>query len=74
MFSGTDLKDSVKLIELIKNLIAHLGLPDTLSEMDIPESFLATLTEDTMLQTRLLINNPIELNYDSALAIYKAAY
>jgi len=31
------------------------------------------LAEDGMKQTRLLVNNPREMTYDAALAIYTAA-
>jgi alcohol dehydrogenase class IV len=32
------------------------------------------LARDAMLQQRLLVNNPREVAYDDALAIYQAAY
>jgi alcohol dehydrogenase len=32
------------------------------------------LAEDAMLQQRLLVNNPRDVAYDDALAIYRAAY
>jgi alcohol dehydrogenase class IV len=32
------------------------------------------LAQDAMLQQRLLVNNPREVSYDDALAIYRAAY
>jgi alcohol dehydrogenase class IV len=32
------------------------------------------LAEDAMKQTRLLVNNPRELTFDDAYAIYSAAY
>ena len=32
------------------------------------------LAEDAMLQQRLLVNNPRDVNYDDALAIYRVAY
>ena len=35
---------------------------------------LPILAEDAMKQTRLLVNNPREVSYDDALAIYRAAY
>ena len=42
--------------------------------MGIPEISLPKLAEDAMLQTRLLVNNPRELVFEDALAIYKAAF
>ena len=32
------------------------------------------LAEDAMLQQRLLVNNPRDVEYDDALAIYRTAY
>ncbi|HVK94056.1 MAG TPA: iron-containing alcohol dehydrogenase, partial [Noviherbaspirillum sp.] len=49
------------------------GLQTRLSEVGIQESDLAMLAEDAMKQTRLLINNPRDIGYEDALAIYKAA-
>jgi len=42
--------------------------------MNIPESDLPMLAEQAMLQQRLLINNPREVSFDDALAIYQQAY
>ena len=50
------------------------GLPQSLREMQIPEDILPKLAEDAMKQTRLLVNNPREVTYEDALAIYQAAY
>lgn len=71
---GSDEDISHQLIDGIEKLIKDVGLPATLREMKIEESFLPTLAEDAMLQQRLLINNPRDVNYDDALAIYQAAY
>jgi alcohol dehydrogenase class IV len=50
------------------------GLPQTLREMKIPESFLPRLAADAMNQTRLLGNNPRPVTEPDALAIYRAAF
>ena len=50
------------------------GLPQSLREIDIPEAILPELARDAMNQTRLLVNNPREVTYEDALAIYKKAY
>ncbi len=73
-FAGSNLEISALLIEKIETLIKDLGLPTTLREMDIKKEFLPTLAQDAMLQTRLLVNNPRDVNLDDALAIYQAAY
>ncbi len=58
----------------LAELSAACTLPQRLRELDIPESALATLADDAMLQTRLLVNNPREVTRDDALAIYEKAY
>ena len=73
-FEGSDLVIATKLVENLELLIKDLGLPTRLRDMDIEESFLPKLAEDAMLQTRLLVNNPRDVDYDDALYIYKAAY
>jgi len=62
------------LINHIEQLISDLGLPNTLSAMDVPKADLPMLASDGMKQQRLLVNNPREINEVNALAIYEAAY
>lgn len=59
--------------ELVR-LIEDVGLPATLEQAGVPAEALATLAKDAMLQQRLLVNNPRDVAYDDALAIYRAAY
>jgi len=74
VFAGSDREIGETLIAQLEALIAQLSLPSTLSEMGIAEDFLETLAEDAMKQTRLLVNNPREMTFESALDIYRAAY
>lgn len=62
------------LIKYFETLINSLNIPKTLREVDIPESALPMMASDSMLQTRLLINNPKPVSEKDALAIYQAAY
>jgi len=71
---GSDEDVASALIEYLATMIAELGLPTRLRDVDIPESALNGLAEDAMGQQRLLINNPRNLEFEDALAIYKAAY
>jgi len=71
---GSDTELASALIEHIAAMIAELGLPTRLRDVDIPESALNGLAEDAMGQQRLLINNPRDVEFEDALAIYKAAY
>ena len=71
-------EDAIAATEMLADhflsLAADLGLQTTLREMNIPESDLPKLAEDSMLQQRLLINNPRELDLEDALGIYQQAY
>lgn len=70
--------DAVQLSDMLAEhfltLAGDLGLQTSLREMNIPESDLPMLAEQAMLQQRLLINNPREVSFDDALAIYQQAY
>lgn len=61
-------------IEAMQTLIHAVKLPNTLRQMNISDTDLPMLAKDAMLQQRLLINNPREMNEADALAIYQAAY
>ncbi|NVK18468.1 MAG: iron-containing alcohol dehydrogenase [Methylocystaceae bacterium] len=63
-----------KLVSMIAQLSKDLGLETTLREMDIKEDALATLASEAMKQTRLLVNNPREVDEKAALEIYKQAF
>lgn len=71
---GSDEARADALVQGLETLIADLGLPATLSAAGVTEDALETLAQDAMLQQRLLINNPRDVTYDDALAIYRAAF
>ncbi len=62
------------LINTIEQLIKRLSLPATLQEMGIKLEQLPMLAKDAMLQQRLLVNNPREVDYQDALNIYQSAF
>ena len=62
------------MIQALRELIDELALPATLQAAGVDEDKLEMLAEDAMLQQRLLVNNPRDVAYDDALAIYRAAY
>lgn len=72
--NGSDEAKTHALILGLRQLIDDVKLPATLEQADVKESDLEMLAEDAMLQQRLLINNPRDVEYDDALAIYRAAY
>ena len=70
--------DPIAVTEMLADhflvLAADLGLQTTLRQMDIAENDLPKLARESMLQQRLLINNPREVNLNDSLAIYRQAY
>jgi len=62
------------LVDALRTLIDDVALPATLAQAGVEEGDLEMLAEDALLQQRLLVNNPREVSYDDALAIYRAAY
>ncbi|MEM9147563.1 MAG: iron-containing alcohol dehydrogenase [Pseudomonadota bacterium] len=66
----------MRVSALINGLAAlgpELGMASRLSEVGVGHNHLPMLAEDAMKQQRLLVNNPREMTYDAALAIYTAA-
>lgn len=61
-------------IEKLAGLSAKLGLQPRLRDVGIGEEHLAGMASDAMKQTRLLVNNPREVNEADALSIYRAAW
>jgi len=72
--SGSDESKTAALVDALRQLIDDVQLPATLEQAAVKESDLEMLAEDAMLQQRLLVNNPREVAYEDALAIYRAAY
>ena len=71
---GSDEAKALALVEALEALIGDLGLPARLGAAGVREDSLEMLAEDAMLQQRLLVNNPREVSYADALAIYRDAY
>lgn len=72
--SSDGLSPASVLADYFLDLAKNLGIPTNLREMDIPKSDLEMLATEGMKQQRLLINNPREVTYEDALAIYRAAF
>lgn len=51
----------------------QLGMQNRLRDVGVSHNQLPMLAEDAMKQTRLLVNNPREMTYEAALAIYEKA-
>jgi alcohol dehydrogenase class IV len=72
--AGSAALQTEQLIEALAGFSQRSGLPTRLRDAGVSEAMLPTLAADAMLQQRLLVNNPREMNEQQALAIYQAAY
>ncbi|WP_104471076.1 iron-containing alcohol dehydrogenase [Acinetobacter indicus] len=61
-------------IDHMQNYLDRSGLTLKLNALNVPDNMLEKLAEDAMLQTRLLQNNPRDMEKQDALAIYQAIY
>jgi len=71
---GSDEAKTAAMVDALRALIDDVQLPATLAAAKVLETDLEMLAEDAMLQQRLLVNNPRDVAYEDALAIYRAAY
>ena len=62
-----------EFVEKLSELSKRCGLQQKLSEVGIKSNSLNMLAREAMNQTRLLVNNPRDLNEKDAFHIYKAA-
>ena len=56
----------------INNLISYLKIPKKLKEVGVNHNDIPKLAEDAMKQERLLINNPVKIEYKNAVNIYES--
>jgi alcohol dehydrogenase class IV len=72
--AGRSAADKVSgMISGFKALGPELGMQSCLADVGVSHNHLPMLAEDAMKQTRLLVNNPREMTYEAALAIYQQA-
>lgn len=60
------------LVDALEALAIDLAVPRRLGDVGISHNHLPLLAEDAMKQTRLLVNNPRDVSYADALALYQA--
>lgn len=65
---------SADFVAFMQGLMDRSGAPLRLRDVDVPEADLPMLARDAMLQSRLLVNNPIDVTEADALELYRAAY
>jgi alcohol dehydrogenase len=72
--AGSAEAKTAAMIASLRQLIDEVALPATLQAAGVDEDRLEMLAGDAMLQQRLLVNNPRDVAYEDALAIYRNAY
>ncbi|MDN4527141.1 iron-containing alcohol dehydrogenase [Fictibacillus fluitans] len=70
----SDEEASYRCVEELKRLVNDVGIPDTLSGFDVPESALESLTQDGVKQKRILARSPLPLHEDDIRNIYQSAF
>jgi alcohol dehydrogenase class IV len=65
---------STAFIDRMTQLVSEMPFSQRLSAHGVPEDDLPMLATDAMAVQRLLINNPRDVSYDDALAIYRSVY
>jgi alcohol dehydrogenase class IV len=71
---ANDLDATDAFIDAISAMVADMPFAQNLRGNGVPESDLEMLAKDAMNVQRLLVNNPRDVSYDDALAIYRAVY
>ncbi len=61
-------------VDAMATLLAHSGLERSLREVGVTQAALPMLARDAMAIERLLVNNPREVRYEDALAIYTQVF
>jgi len=72
--SADVVEQAVSLIRYLDGLIERLQLPTSLASVGVSHDGIAQLASDAMLQQRLLVNNPKQINYDDAYGIYSRIF
>jgi alcohol dehydrogenase class IV len=66
-------KAAARFVDALAEICRDCGVPDSLAAVGVEEKDLELLATDAMKQTRLLVNNPREVTYADAFAIYSEA-
>ena len=61
-------------VDYMADLMDRSGAPRRLRDCQVTEESLPMLARDAMLQSRLLVNNPVEVTEADALALYREAF
>ncbi len=65
---------SAAFVDHMEKLMDESGAPRRLRDVGVTDNSLAMLATDAMKQARLLVNNPVEVREEDALALYREAF
>lgn len=71
---ATDEETALRGVEFVAQLSRNCGIPQTLAEIDIPQSAVPEMAAAAMKQQRLLVNNPRPVTEQDAADIYNSLY
>lgn len=71
---ATDEETAMRGVEFVAELSKRCGIPQTLAEIDIPQSAVPEMAKAAMLQQRLLKNNPRPVTEQDCADIYNSLY
>jgi alcohol dehydrogenase class IV len=72
--NGSALSTAEHGVEFLSQLSRDCGVPQTLSELNIPRTAIPALAKSAMQVTRLLKNNPRPVTEADAVNIYEATF
>ncbi|MCM1078720.1 MAG: iron-containing alcohol dehydrogenase [Bacteroidales bacterium] len=71
---ATDEETALRGVEFVATLSKNCGIPQTLAEIDIPQTAVPAMAAAAMLQQRLLKNNPRPVTEEDCKDIYNSLY
>lgn len=72
--TGDAAQRSDAFVNHMEKLMDESGAPRRLRDVGVTDNTLAMLASDAMKQSRLLVNNPVEVREEDALALYREAF
>ena len=72
--AGGSEERALHFVDSMQRLMDGSGAPRRLRDVGVTDNSLAMLAADAMKQTRLLVNNPVEVTEADALALYREAF
>jgi len=72
--NGTIFERATDFVAAMEHLMNESGAPRRLRDVGVKEEDLPMMAADAMKQTRLLVNNPVDVTESDAMALYREAF